>query len=239
MIFKLKKLINILKEPFFIKALLKGTASGVEHRAILESLHTCQHVIDIGANRGQFALISRKCFPECQIDSFEPLQEPATIYQSVFDNDKKVKLYPYAIGKEKSEAIIHVSNRDDSSSLLPISSVQTNLFPETIEKETRIIQVMPLDEFFSKNTIISPALLKIDVQGFELSTLQGCSSLLYRFEYIYVECSFIELYKGQSFADEVITFLSNYKFKLLGVYNMYYNKQGQAVQADFLFKINT
>jgi len=236
MMFKLKKLIGIVKEPLFIRALLNGAAAGVEHRKILANLSVCRHVVDIGANRGQFALISRHCFPNAKIDSFEPLKEPSEIYKRVFANDDLSCLHRFAVGPEKAESIIHVSSRDDSSSLLPISEGQISLFPETFEKETRVIRVVPLDEVLSGSDILSPALLKIDVQGFELSALHGCSSLLHNFQYIYVECSFVELYLGQAFADEIIRFLINYNFRLVGVYNMHYDKFGKAIQADFLFE---
>ena len=112
--------------------------------------------MDIGANRGQFALISRKCFPNARIDSFEPLEEPAEIYKRIFASDSNAQLHPFAVGLEKGAAIIHVSNRDDSSSLLPIGEGQTALFPETAEKETRAIQIVPLDAALPESEILSP-----------------------------------------------------------------------------------
>ena len=236
MFFKFKKLVNIVKDPFFVRALIKGAAAGVEHRSVLENLGGCCHVVDVGANRGQFALISRSCFADARIDSFEPLQEPSTIYERVFENDNLTVLHRCAIGPDIEEAVIHVSSRDDSSSLLPIAEGQVKLFPETVEKETRKIHVAPLGSMLVESDIASPALLKMDVQGYELSALKGCSSLLHKFKYIYVECSFIELYLGQSFADEIIRFLFEYNFRLDGVYNMQYDKSGKAIQADFLFE---
>ena len=89
---------------------------------------------------------------------------------------------------------IHVSERDDSSSLLPIGKNQSELFPHTGGREVRETPVLPLDEAIDAEEIFSPALLKIDVQGFELEVLKGCCSMLDRFCWIYVECSFIELY---------------------------------------------
>ncbi|MGB5147137.1 MAG: hypothetical protein WBN86_08420 [Porticoccaceae bacterium] len=52
----------------------------------------------------------------------------------------------------------------------------------------------------------------------------------------------MELYAGQSFADEVIAWLHERGLRLTGVYHMAYDGEGramptgrQAVQADFLF----
>ena len=79
----------------------------------------------------------------------------------------------------------------------------------------------------------APALLKLDVQGFELAALKGCASLLDRFAAIYVECSFVPLYAGQPLADEVLEHLRTQGFRLAGIYNVAHDHEGRAVQADF------
>lgn len=68
------------------------------------------------------------------------------------------------------------------------------------------------------------------------AALRGCASLLSRFARVYRECSFIELYAGQALAVGVVAWLRERSFKLCGVYNMAYDRDGKAVQADFLFK---
>ena len=40
-----------------------------------------------------------------------------------------------------------------------------------------------------------------------MTALQGCEELLDRFDWVFVECSFIEPYEGQALADEVIAWL--------------------------------
>lgn len=232
---KLVKLFHNLMEPLFLRGLSRGVVAGTEHLDALQSMR-CVHIVDIGANRGQFALAARKCCPFAKIISFEPLTEPASVFRRVFADDPLTTLHETAIGCQEQEADIHVSNADDSSSLLPITSLQTGLFPGTSEKETRKIQVKRLDSILQREEIGKPALLKIDVQGFEKQVLEGCNSLLQEFTYIYVECSFVELYANQSLAPEVISFLAESGFGLSGIYNIYYNKKGFTIQGDFLFK---
>jgi FkbM family methyltransferase len=193
-------------------------------------------VVDIGANRGQFALVARYCFPEARIISFEPLTEPARLFQEIFSNDDLVSLYPFAIGPKSKPALIHLSDKDDSSSLLPITPLQTILFPGTDEKDIRTIPEQPLNAHLSDNDIVPPAMLKLDVQGYELQVLKGCVDLLSSFNYIYVECSFVELYLGQALADEVIAFLYEQNFRLNGIHNIKYDQTGLAIQADFFFR---
>ncbi len=231
---RLMKLSQIILDPFLISALINGTAAGIEHRMVLERLNF-DFIVDVGANRGQFALISRKIFPRAKIHSFEPLAEPAQIFKKIFSNDPNVTLYPYAIGREKTTATIHVTKDDDSSSLLPITKTQSSMFSGATEKETRQVTVLPLSQALGDTSIPPASLLKIDVQGFELEVLQGCGDILNKFSHLYIECSFIELYKGQALAHQIISWLEQRNFVLSGVHNLYYEKNGRAIQGDFLF----
>lgn len=231
--FKLFKLIKSLK---FINGLIFGVAATIEHIPILKSLNKVNTIIDIGANKGQFTLAARSVYPEGNIISFEPLSGPAEIFNKVFTKDQNIVLHQSAIGPQKDTVEMHVSNREDSSSLLPIGNNQLSMFPGTEESHIEEIKVAPLHKFLSKEDLLNKRVfVKIDVQGYELEVLRGSKNLIDEFDYIYVECSFVELYEGQVLADDVIEYLSNYSFKLEGVYNMYYDKKGIAIQADFLF----
>lgn len=232
------KLLRILGRRRYRAALMNWVAASVEHEQLLLSLR-CNCVVDVGANRGQFALVARHCLPEAEVHSFEPLNAPAQTFRRLFAKDRKVTLHTVAIGPARKEMPIHVSNRDDSSSLLPITNRQNELFPGTAKKGEETIRVETLSAVLQLREIISPALLKLDVQGFELEALKGCGDLLSRFQYVYVECSFVELYEGQAFADEVIRHLQERGFSLSGIYNPTYDNHGHAVQADFLFLRNS
>ena len=166
-------------------------AAGVEHRVVLQQhVGDIGAVVDIGANRGQFALAARHCFPLARIRSFEPLPGPAEKYRAVFSSDSCVTLHEAAIGPQAGEATIHISGRDDSSSLLPIAEAQNAIFPGTAESATSTIEVGPLAVYLATEAIETPALLKLDVQGFELQALAGCEDMLDQFEWVYAECSF-------------------------------------------------
>jgi FkbM family methyltransferase len=232
---KLRKLMKVLACGEYRSALRKaGVAAAIEHERLLKSLN-CNTVIDIGANRGQFALVSRRCFPQARIISFEPLAAPAARFRAVFGGDSRVDLRPVAIGPESRDAEIHVAAEDDSSSLLPMTDLQRSLFAGTAEVRTERIRVEPLATQITREDLARPALLKIDVQGYELLTLRGCESLLESIDYVYVECSFVELYAGQALAHEVIAYLYEQSLQLDGVYNIHYDSNGRAVQADMLF----
>jgi len=230
-----RKLAAILKVPYYRKRLLRHrVAAGVEHARVLSGLDCCT-VVDIGAHRGQFALVARYCQPKARVISFEPLPAAAVKFRAVFAGDDRVTLHEIAIGPAPGNATIHVSKKDDSSSLLPITANQVALFTGTAEVATAIVRVAPLREVIKVLDILPPALLKLDVQGYELEALRGCEDMLGQFACVYVECSFVELYGGQALADEVIAWLRERGFRLRGVHNTDYDRDGRATQADFLF----
>ena len=236
---KANKLLKIAMtlNPLLLRALRYGVAASIEHMCILRHIE-CSTVVDIGANRGQFALLLRHYFSNARIISFEPLAEPAAKFRKVFANDKAVVLHEVAIGPNEATVMMHVSGRDDSSSLLSITAAQSEIFPGTEEVATREIRVAPLDAFVTADEIRAPAMLKLDVQGFEYEALIGSEALLLYFDLVYCECSFIELYSGQKLVSEIIAWLSARGFVLIGVYNSSYDRLGIAIQADFLFARN-
>ena len=231
---KILKAFRLVLVKAYLRALHKGVAAAIEHQELLNSIN-CSTIVDIGANKGQFTLVARHCFPNSIIISFEPLSEPAAKFRKVFQKDEKTTLHQAAIGPSREITTMHVSQSNDSSSLLPISSVQTTIFLGTQEVDTIEVRVSPLDGFVSANELMPPAMLKLDVQGFEYEALVGCESLLQHFAFVYCECSFLELYSGQKLAHEIIDWLSTRGFGLVGVYNAYYDRLGRAIQADLLF----
>ena len=235
---KLHKLTLIFRTRAFRQAFIRhGVAAGVEHDSLFASLKAeLKTIVDIGANRGQFALAARHYAPGARILSFEPLQEPAAVFRNVFRRDPLVELHQVAIGPQHGSQLMHVSIADDSSSLLPISDLQTRYYPGTGERETRTVEVMPLEAVLQPGVIGHGALLKIDVQGYELEALKGCCSLLDSFDYVYVECSYVALYTSQALVGEVTEYLNQAGFSMTNVYNFARDRAGNPIQGDFLFR---
>ena len=233
---KVRKLYLLHKSDFLRKAYWKsGIVASVEHQAALSSIDCVDLVVDIGANRGQFSLLSRSLFPEATIIAFEPLQEPSETFRSLFAGDSRVHIHRVAIGPHRTSSLMHISARDHSSSLLPIGALQVESFSGTAEVGTTNVMVSPLSSFLQPEHFVDRSLLKIDVQGYEYQALLGCEALVEKFTYIYCECSFVELYLGQLLFSDVASWLFARGFAVSGIYNVHYNLKGVAIQADILF----
>ncbi|MCK1606579.1 FkbM family methyltransferase [Bradyrhizobium sp. 166] len=229
-----RKLLHAVTSSAGRRALKLGVAASIEHRSALGGSQY-RTIVDIGANVGQFALFARERYPMANVFSFEPLEDCWDTYNSIFDNDPNVRLFRCGIGPADTEAAINVTNENDSSSMLAPAATQVEVFGtrvNTIKKVElrRLASILPSDR------IASPALLKIDVQGFELDVLRGCEEMLLHFDTLYVEASYVELYEGQALAGDVIEFLRNRDFILVGVFNQHVDEMRGPLQADFLFK---
>jgi len=225
---------KLITNSQYRKGLGCGVGAAIEHSDIIRAL-PLKTLVDVGANIGQFSLLVRYEHPQASIVAFEPLATPTATYRKLFADDEKTTLHQTALGTERKHLNMHVSNRLDSSSLLEISPLQTTQFPGTEEVGREDVAVAPMTDFIKQENLIGPALLKIDVQGFELEVLKSAGDLLSSFQWIYVEASFKPLYEGQALVHEILRYLQDQKFILKGFFNPSYDSKGLSVQADFLF----
>jgi FkbM family methyltransferase len=230
---KYRKALHCLRHPSLWRALACRVAPSIEHAAALRHMRF-RTIVDIGANRGQFALFARLLSPSAEIIAFEPLEAPRAVLMKLLGTDPRVRCHGIAVGASSHDATIYVTAKDDSSSLLQVADRQRQIFG-TIERSTATVPVRRLSQIVSPGDMEEPSLLKIDVQGSELEVLRGSEDLLGRFAAIYVECSYLPLYQNQALARDVISWLQERGFALGGVFNQYDHPGVGPVQADFLF----
>jgi FkbM family methyltransferase len=232
---KLVKAGRLLGAKRYRRGLRMGVAAAIEHAPAMAELEVSV-VVDVGANKGQFSLLARQRWPQAFIYAFEPLDAAAASYRAVFTRDALTRLQQSAVGDVPGKADLHISRRQDSSSLLPVGELQNRIFPGTEETGTVSVPVVRLQDVLRREDLGEAALLKIDVQGYELQVLKGAGELLRQFKYVYAECSSLELYTGQALAHEVSAHLDSSGFRLLNAFNATTNARGDVVQADYLFE---
>ncbi len=228
---RIVKGLSALAVPGYWPTLSHGVVPGLEHRSAFGGLEFAT-VLDVGANKGQFAAFALHRWPRTRLICFEPLPDPRAKLGAVIRG--RADIHPIALGSAEGEATMHLASREDSSSLLPLGAAQKELFSMD-EERLLTVPVRRLDTVIHAEELGWPALLKIDVQGFEFETLQGAGALLDDIDAVYVECSFVELYVGQKLAADVAALLGDYGLTETGRYNLC-RKGIQDVQADILFQ---
>ena len=193
-------------------------------------------IIDVGANEGQFADNFIKIFPDAIIFSFEPLHETFKILEKKFEANQRIKLFNYACGEVEQETFIYHNDFSPSSSLLEITDLHKDAFPFTAHVKKEKITIKRLDDVMKNIVIESKLLLKIDVQGYEMSVLKGAEETLAKSDIIIIETSFQELYKNQPMFKDIYEFLSKYNFDYCGCLEQIYDERnGRILQADSIF----
>jgi FkbM family methyltransferase len=222
-----------LSHPSCWSALARGVTPSIEHFTMLRAVAP-DLVLDVGANRGQFTLMARMIHPNVPIRAYEPLPAAGTVFRRVHSHRLGVELFETALGDVQGSSELHVSRQADSSSLLPIGRLQTRIFQHTEESGTLRVMVTTLDGLPDHWRAARNALLKIDVQGYELNVLRGASAAMQHCAYVYAECSEVQLYTGQAVRKDVEAFLISHGFTVRRRFNpSFYD--GNLIQADYLF----
>ncbi|MDE2595380.1 MAG: FkbM family methyltransferase [Sphingomonadales bacterium] len=158
-------------------------------------------IVDVGANTGQFARDIRARFPRAHIVSFEPNPVPYAELSAWARADGNATAINCALGEEEAMLDMHVhTDHSPSSSLLPTTTTNVELFPQTAEQHVQQVRVRRLDDVLAE--IGHPAgpdtFLKLDVQGFEEMVLRGAPLTLATAAALMTEVPIDQLYQGQT-----------------------------------------
>jgi len=204
----------------------------VVRRALAADLTT---VLDIGANRGQYAQRLRSLGWTGAIHSFEPLNEIRSLVERIAARDPKHQVYPFGLGEASADMTINIaSNRGASSSLLDFDSVmETDLKITCMGTET--VRIERLDRALD-DMDVDPGrcLLKIDTQGFERQVIEGAGARLIEFPMIFLEVSLRRNYKGEPLFDEMVAYLSEKGFQVADMEPSVFLPTGIPMQCDLL-----
>lgn len=172
-------------------------------------------VLDIGANRGQFAKEIIGILPQARILSFEPIPN---IFDDLKNNLKglNAEAYNYAVGEKKGNIEINISNTDESSSLLGMADLHKDTYSGSSYIDKQEVAMDTLDNLLADKNIKENIFLKIDVQGYEKNVLAGATETLAKTSVIMLESIFNPLYEDQWIFDELLMFLTKNDFVFHG-----------------------
>jgi FkbM family methyltransferase len=202
------------------------------------SAHRVETVLDVGANRGQFARSLRDSGFEGRIVSFEPVSEAHSQLCRVARKDSLWTVAErVAIGDRDGQTEIHVAHNSVSSSLLPMLDSHLVAEPESGFVATELVPIARLDSIasrFLEND--KPIFIKVDVQGFEKRVLDGAPKLLKRTVGLQLELSLVPLYEGETLFQPMVEYLRTMDFDLWAFVPGFVDKQnGRMLQVDGVF----
>jgi len=167
----------LLRNDHIGSALLEDAFENTEHRFVEKLLQPGMTVLDIGANQGYYTMLaSRRVGREGKVIAFEPSpREFGRLKWHLWLNRcNNVEPFAFALGAEAGKGELHVVQGTESgcNSLRPPKVAQP-VAPLTVS-------VQRLDDFLKDRGFPQVDFIKLDVEGAELSVLQGAQELLLR-----------------------------------------------------------
>jgi FkbM family methyltransferase len=182
----MKKLLILLNKML---SWLLGIGYGAESiekeiKSFMKFIPNGEIFIDVGGNKGLYSSNLIKKFNVKEIHIFEPCKHNIEIINKKFI-DEKIKINNCGLSNLDSAAILY--SDETGSGLASLSKRKLDHFGIKFDNEESI-KLIRLDEYW-KNNIKSEYvdLMKIDVEGHELSVLQGAGNYINRIKVIQFE----------------------------------------------------
>lgn len=183
-------------------------------------------IFDIGACTGEDSVRYAKLFPNANVYSFEPREDNIEIMNGLLKDYglKNITVVPVALSENKGIAKFYLSsgnpqNHEEdwdhgnkSSSLLPPSKHMKEYFSWLEFNSFIEVETDTLEDYCARNNIFKIDLIHMDVQGAELSVLEGAKSILDSIKLIWLEVENVTLYENQPLRWDIEIFMKENNF---------------------------
>lgn len=192
-------------------------------------------VIDVGANKGQYAQKLRELGYTGRIVSFEPLTNVFDILKQAAAGDSKWEVHNCALGNEDISSFINIAGNTDSSSILNMLPEHKKNAPHTAYVGKQPITIKKLDTIYESivNGQQYNIMLKSDTQGYEESVLRGADKTLPKIKMLQLEMSLVPLYENEMLYMDMLQYLGSRNFCLFSIENGFSSRDsGRMLQMD-------
>jgi len=195
-------------------------------------------IIDVGAYIGLTYRRFRTDFPNATIHAFEPFAPSFTQLQQAMAGDALAHPHPEALAASTGQAKLMVNSAAATNSLLPIDDrAGLHWGEDTLQAQAEMVaSTTTLDAFCAQHRINQIDIIKIDVQGFEYSVLQGAESMLkaQQIKLVYLEVIMAPSYQGQHALQDYLALMSRYGYSLQDIFQPI-RRDGRLLQFDVMF----
>ena len=201
---------------------------GEEHIAWVLRRLDANVVLDVGANRGQFARRLRRDGYAGRIVSFEPVPDVAARLERIAADDPDWYVRQHALGDRDDVTEINVgAGQGRLSSLLPPSEFGRS-WSSRIDGDTSVtVSVRRLDGLFGEvvRGVEDPRVyLKLDTQGYDLRVFAGAGDRVADLVGLQSEMSLVALYDGMPHLTEQLATFEAAGFQVTGMFPVVFER---------------
>ena len=184
-------------------------------------------ILDVGANVGCWTIRGRTIFPNTKFMMFEAFQDFSDALTKVKNDSNNNDMVDFAIevlSSEDDKEVKFWAEGATGNSMFPQLLGRGGRGHSDIKPVTRTTKTLDTarSTSFLKDERID--ILKLDVQGAELSVLQGAADILKEVSFVQFEASVIEYNKGGSCYYQVDEYLRDHGFYLYDMGDLQRNK---------------
>jgi FkbM family methyltransferase len=174
---------------------------------------TPRGIIDVGANRGDWARLALSIFPDASVIMIEPQDEMQPYLSKLCSSVAGCHYVKAGAGREVGELVQTIWPDLAGSSFLP--EPDTSQLQSGWQRKTRVVTI---DSLLSETyPEFAPDVVKLDIQGFELEALSGAKTTFGRTEVFIVETSLFRFLPHQPVMREVISFMFDRGYELYDI----------------------
>lgn len=166
---------------------------------------TPNHILDVGANHGNWTRASIQYFPQAHYTLVEP-QDGLKVHVSDLISAGKVEWINAGASDTSGTLWFNLAARDDSSTFVNRGESEAG--------QRLQIPVRTLNEIVAASRYGLPGMVKIDAEGFDLKVLKGASDLLGRTEIIFAEAG-LAAREIENNAAAIVNFMNDAGYRMI------------------------
>lgn len=153
-------------------------------------------VLDVGANRGQFASMLRRSGYTGRIISFEPVPEAFAELLANTAGDGQWEARRLAFGNRRETLPFNVTASSSVSSFFAPTEEYSDSYAGGRVERIEDVEVVRLDAIFADLKAGTHVFLKVDTQGYDERVVEGASGCMDHIVGIQIEMSVMPIYVG-------------------------------------------
>jgi FkbM family methyltransferase len=169
-----------------------------------------KHILDIGANRGNWTREAVNYFPQAHYTLVEPQDELKIYIQDLVDHGFNLRWINAGASDRPGVLPLHILGHDQSSTFLQVPRTQS----ESIRKVE--VPLRTVNEIVASSGLPVPEMVKIDAEGLDLKVLAGASELFGKTEIFLAEASIGQL-DFENTALTLIQTMANAGYRLMDI----------------------
>ena len=169
-----------------------------------------RHIIDVGANRGDWTRTARGIFPDAHYTLVEPQEHLRAYIRDLLEVPNPVELINAGVADRPGKLMFTVAARDDSSTFALSKEEAMAAGAQQIP-----VEVKTLNEIVAGSAAGMADMVKIDAEGLDLKVLSGASNLLGKTDVFLIEAAICAPLENS--LSEVMRFMNGSGYRLMDI----------------------